>query len=469
MRKSLAVMAAIALSGSASWALDQNLVTDAEAAMHKAVNYFRSEVAYGGGYLGSYLADLSDQWGEGHATRTQNWIQPPGSPSVGFAFLRAWEATGDRFYLDGAKEVADALVYGQLECGGWYYIVDHDPEGAKRYYYRHDKGTEDEAVLARRRNQATFDDNVTQHATRLLMAVDQALEEKDEAIHDAALYALDFMLEAQHESGGWSQRYPYSGRGYGDFFTFNDNTMRDCADVMAIAYRTYGDERYGNAVRKCGDFIVKAQLPEPQAVWAQQYDFDLKPAWARKFEPPGPCGGESRGVMSLLIEIAQYTGDTKYLEPIPKALDWYKRSALPDGGYARFYELKTNRPLFFTSDNRTTYWLTYDDGDLPDHYSFKGQSYPSSTEKAYNEIMAKGLAAYAKSREPKPMTVQQKAARATGMEAQVRQVIGEMDGKGRWLTRAGGYGATGQPQIFTRVFQEKMRVLSEYVGLAKGR
>jgi len=451
-----------------SWALDQNLVNASEAAMHKAVDYFRSEVAYGGGYLGSYLADLSDQWGEGHATRTQNWIQPPGSPSVGFAFLRAWEATGDQFYLDGAKEVADALVYGQLECGGWYYIVDHAPEGAKRYYYLHNKDSDDESLKSGR-NQATFDDNVTQHATRLLMAVDQALEEKDEAIHDAALYALDFMLEAQHESGGWSQRFPLAGRGYQDFFTFNDSTIRDCTDVMMIAHRTYGDERYADAVRKCGDFIITAQLLEPQAIWAQQYDFDLKPAWARRFEPPGPCGGESRGVLSLLVEIALFAGDTKYLEPVPNALDWYRRSALPDGRYARFYELKTNRPLYLTSDNRTTYWLTYDDGDLPDHYGFQSGSYPSRTEEAYKAIMAQGIEAYVTSREARPLTAQEKAARATGMEGEVRQVLAEQDDNGRWLTRTGGYGATGAPQIFTRVFQEKMRVLSEYVRLAKGR
>ncbi|MGD8238208.1 MAG: pectate lyase [Armatimonadota bacterium] len=463
MRIAAAVLLISALAAGAGWGLDQNLVAAAEAAMHKGTDYFRSEVAYGGGYLGTYLSDLSDQWGEGHASRTQNWIQPPGSPSVGFAFLRAWEATGDQFYLDGAREVADALVYGQLECGGWYYIVDHAPAGARRYYYLHNKGSDDESLTSGR-NQATFDDNVTQHATRLLMAVDQALDEKDKPIHDAALYALDFMLEAQHESGGWSQRYPYSGRGYADFFTFNDNTIRDCTDVMMIAYRTYGDERYAEAVRKCGDFIVNAQLPEPQAVWAQQYDFDLKPAWARRFEPPGPCGGESSGVLSLLVEIALFTGDTKYVEPIPKALDWYKRSQLPNGRWARFYELKTNRPLFLTSDNRTTYWLTYDDGDLPDHYSFNRSGYPRSTEQAYNAIKQQGLDAYARSREPRPMTGAQKIARAEGMEDAVRQVVAELDEKGRWLTTSGG-----RELISTSVFQQKIGVLSRYVRLARGR
>ncbi len=449
----------IALFAGTGWALDQDLVKAAETGMHKAVDYLRSDVAYGGGYLNYYLEDLSDQWGEGHATRTQNWIQPPGSPSVGFAFLRAWEATGDQFYLDGAKEVADALVYGQLECGGWAYIVDHSPEGAKRWFYHHNRDSNDESLKSGR-NQATFDDNVTQHATRLLMAMDQALEEKDQAIHDAALYALEFILEAQHESGGWPQRYPPSGRGYGDFFTFNDNTIRDCTDVMMIAYRTYGDERYAEAVRKCGDFIIKTQLPKPQAVWGQQYDFDLKPAWARRFEPPGPCGGESRGVLRLLTEITLFTGDEKYLAPIPAALDWYKSSQLPDGRWARFYELKTNRPLYFTSDNRTSYWLTYDDSDCPDHYGFKGQSYPSRTETAYNEIKEKGIEQYLKDREPKQMTEQERIAKAEDMEGTVREILDAQDERGRWVDK----GLIKMP-----TFERNIQRLAAYLKLVKGR
>jgi len=440
----------------AGWALDQDLVAAASEGMAKAVTYLRTEVAYGGGYLGSYLEDLSDQWGEGHATRTQNWIQPPGSPSVGFAFLRAFEATGEQMYLDGAKEVADALVYGQLECGGWDYIVDHAPGGAKRWYYRHNKES-DNTSLKSGRNQATGDDNVTQHATRLLMAVDQALEEQDEAIHDAALYALEFFLEAQHESGGWPQRHPPSGRGYGDFMTFNDNTIRDCVDVMMMAYRAYRDERYAEAVRKCGDFIIAAQLPEPQAVWGQQYDFDLKPAWARRFEPPGPCGAESSAVVRILVEIALFTGDEKYLEPIPKALDWYKRSQLPDGTWARFYELETNRPLYLTSNNRTTYRLTYDDSDLPDHYAFKGNWYPSRAEQTYNEIQEKGLEQYVRDREPQPLTEEQRIKAAEGMEGQVRDILAAQDDQGRWVRKG---------KIWMSDFEEHIQMLARYLKLS---
>ena len=87
--------------------------------MHKAATFFRSKVASHGGYVYYYSIDLKQRWGEGVATSEQIWVQPPGTPTVGVAYLRAYEATGNRFYLDAATEVAETLVYGQLESGGW--------------------------------------------------------------------------------------------------------------------------------------------------------------------------------------------------------------------------------------------------------------------------------------------------------------------------------------------------------------
>lgn len=446
-------------------ALDQALIQQAEEALLKTTTYLTTKVAVGGGYAGTYLPDLSDQWGEGSVTRSQNWVQPPGSPSTGFAFVRAWEATGNPVHLEAAKQVANSLVYGQLECGGWPYNIDHSPEGAKTWYYRHNRDSADPA-LKRGKNQATFDDNVTQHCTRLLIAVDKALEQKDAAIHEAALAALEFMLRAQHESGGWPQRYPPTGTGYGDFFTFNDNTMADCADVMMIAYRTYGDERYAAAVRKCGEFIIWVQLPEPQATWAQQYDFDLKPAWARRFEPPAACGGESIGVMRLLINIALFTEDEKYLKPLPAAFAWYERSKLPNGKWARFYELKTNRPLYFTRD---TYWLTYSDADMPTHYSFQSSWNPASVQRMCNEIMAKGLTQYKQDQAPKALPEAQRVQAAEGREAKVREVLAAQDEQGRWVTTSGGDIPKGPQRLAMEIFQANMKVLSDYVALTKAR
>ena len=433
---------AVMLVPTGAFCADPALPGQAAAALEKAVTFLRTEVAAGGGYLGSYRFDPATdeivEWvGEGRATKDQNWTQPPGNPSVGFAFLRAWEGTGDPQYLEAAVEVAHSLVYGQLECGGWDYIVDHGPEGPRRWYYRHNAGSAEEALKSGR-NRGTFDDDVSQHATRLLIAVDQALEGGDEGVHDAALYALDYILRAQGPEGGWPQVFPLTGRGYNDFYTFNDNSIADCADVMMIAWRAYGDRRYHDAVVRAGEFIIKVQQPEPQPTWAQQYDHDLKPAWARRFEPASVTAGESRGVIRTLIRIALFTGDERYLAPIATALDWYKRSELSvltgrdEGRWARFYEIGTNRPLYCRFEERS-YMLTYDDDDLPDHYSFKGNYYPRSEERDYLEITEKGIERYLQDRETAPLSTEEKLRRAEAMEENVRGIIAAQDTKGRWM------------------------------------
>lgn len=446
------------------WAVDGELVGQAEDGLRTATTYLTTRVAAGGGYLGGYLADLSEQWGETPATKTQNWIQPPGSPSVGFAFMEAWQATGEQQFLEAAVEVARALAQGQLACGGWDYIVDHAPAAERVWFYRRNRDSDDPALRAGR-NTATFDDDVTQHATRLLIAVDLALEGQDPVIREAVDAALDFILEAQHESGGWPQRFPPRGMGYADFLTFNDNSIRDCADVMMIAHRAYGDERFAEAVRRCGEFIIRVQLPEPQATWAQQYDHDLKPAWARRFEPPSACSSESIGVMRLLIAIAVETGDEKYLAPIPPALDWFERSRLPDGRMARFYELGTNRPLYFTMD----YMLTYSDEDMPTHYSFKGAYSTQSVVRAMERIEEIGLEAYAQALQPRWLSAEERLAAARAMEENVRKVLAERDEEGRWVTTRGGYMPGDAPRLDMQTWQRNMKVLSDYLKLVNDR
>jgi hypothetical protein len=111
-------------------------------------------------------------------------------------------------------------------------------------------------------------------------------------------------------------------------------------DVMLEASRIYKDARYQASAEKAGDFIILAQMPDPQPAWAQQYDAQMHPAWARSCEPPAITGRESVSVMRGLILLYSQTGKKKYLEPIPRALDYLKRSSwLRDGKpvIARFY------------------------------------------------------------------------------------------------------------------------------------
>src|SRR5690606_5744361 len=111
-------------------------------------------------------------------------------------------------------------------------------------------------------------------------------------------------------------------------YTINDSTLRDLIRTMLLAHEIYGDERFLASAKKGGDFLMLAQMPAPQPAWAQQYNFAMQPTWARRFEPPGVSGGESQQVMQTLIELALYTGDPRYLEPLPRAIEYLRASLL---------------------------------------------------------------------------------------------------------------------------------------------
>ena len=88
-------------------------------ALHRAVSFFRNNASAHGGYVFQISSDLSKREGEGKVTATTAWIEPPGTPAVGLAFLQAYRLCKDPILLEAAKETAEALRHGQLESGGW--------------------------------------------------------------------------------------------------------------------------------------------------------------------------------------------------------------------------------------------------------------------------------------------------------------------------------------------------------------
>ena len=168
---------------------------------------------------------------------------------------------------------------------------------------------------------------------------------------------------------------------YWDQYTLNDGLAGTVSDTLIAAHQVYGDARYKAALEKLAGFLLVAQMPEPQPAWCQQYNEQMIPIWARKFEPPAVSGWESQDAIETLIKIARYTGEQKILEPIPRALKYLKASLLPDGRVARYYEFKTNKPLYMDDQYR----LTYDDSDAPSHYGWKQPARLEALERAYLE------------------------------------------------------------------------------------
>lgn len=469
-------------------ALAQPTRQDVIAAMAKATRFFQSEVATEGGYLWRYREDMSMREGEGRATESMVWVQPPGTPAVGIAYLDAFAATGDSLYLNGAVSVARALVWGQLSTGGWDYRIDFDPEKGKRWHYRRDVEGGD-ADPGDRRHGSVFDDNTSQSAMRLLMRVDAELGFKDGPIHKAVTFGLDAFLEVQYPNGAWPQRwdrFPDPGKysvakarypetwprewpdvDYRDFYTFNDNAIADVIDVMLEAHRTYDDERYLEAALRAGDFMILAQMPEPQPTWAQQYNHRMEPVWARRFEPASVTGGESSGVMRSLLDLYVQTGEKRFLEPISPALAWMKRSLLPDGRLARFYELETNTPLYFVRD---TYVLTYSDADMPTHYSFKvsGKQRVQSIEAYLERVNRQDRGVL------KKQSLERWSGEITDADADgVAEIIAQLDDRGRWVEDGSMRPAErGRPRIPARVitcrtFNRNVGKLARYIALTE--
>tara|TARA_R110002095_G_scaffold149180_2_gene128903 strand:- start:463 stop:1920 length:1458 start_codon:yes stop_codon:yes gene_type:complete len=446
-------------------------VDDAKQAMRKATQFFTNDVSTSGGYLWKYSQDLSQREGEVRASDSTVWVQPPGTPTVGEAFLNAYQKTGEPYLLEAAKDTADALVKGQLKSGGWSYLVDFKNRKASQYRI---EGGGPEA-----RNVTTFDDDTSQAALRFLILLDQELKFQDPSIHGAVTYALDSFLKAQFPNGGWPQRYSefpdpkefpllkasypeswpreFPKQKYQSYYTFNDNAIEDLVDLMFLAHHVYNDPRYQAAALKAGDFIILAQMPAPQPAWAQQYNQKMQPDWARKFEPPAVTGGESQGIIKTLMQIYIYSGEKKYLEPIPSALAYLKKSELPDGKLARFYELKTNRPLYFTKQ----YQLTYQSDDMPTHYGFIVKSGVDSLESRYRSLLKADPEQLAAMRFPT-----RRVRLTPSLTAKAKSVIKSLNTQGAWTTQGEIRSADlkNTPIIETRVFVKNLETLADFIA-----
>lgn len=459
--------------------------------MEKATAFMRS-ISTEGGYLWRYSPDLKERAGENAASPTQIWVQPPGTPSMGMAFLRAYQATGDARYLDAAKAAAHALAVGQLESGGWDYLVEFDPKLAGNWYRRSDVGKVTAADAAKRKNISTYDDDNSQAALRLLLAVADVSKDsndpRDVRIREARDYGLAKLLAAQRPNGGWPQRwagvpptkeeypvqparfpkdYPreYPKANYMGFYTLNDNTHRDCVMTLLDAAKRLQRPEFRAAALKGGDFLLLAQLPEPQPAWAQQYNPQLEPAWARAFEPPCICSNESGGAMRLLVDLYLESGDEKYLEPLPRAIAWFKRSEVSPGIWARMYELGTNTPIYGDRDGKIKYRIEDLSPERQTGYSWKGAYGVAGAMSHYEEVKRTGrdtFLARRKAAEERAQSAQGKAARARALEPRVRAAIDALDSQGRWLVTF-----RGTEQIRTDAFIRNMDTLSEYLEAAK--
>ena len=465
-----------------SWAQDTPAVSEkcseASKAMKKAATFFCGRVSQHGGYVYYVSDDLTRFWGETPVTQHDIVVQPPGTPAVGLVLLNAFAATEDPFYLEAATRAGVALADGQLKSGGWDQVIYFaPPEKGRMGQYRHRDGG--------KWNLSSLDDGQTQTALKFLSLLDQALEFTHQKIHEAASYAWERLLSAQFPNGGFPQvfsgpaeslpdlpaRYPdYDWRtqgrvkNYWDHYTLNDGLAGTVCDLLIAGKQVYQDKRISDALIRLGDFLLAAIMPSPQPAWCQQYGDKMQPIWARKFEPPAIASSESQDVMETLIRLAKETGDERFLAPVQPALDYFQNHCLlPDGRLARFYELETNRPLYMDS----AYQLTYDDSDVPQHYSWKINSKLKQLSRQLKTWEAQAPDRLPQDAPPSIQTLEQHWQK-------INPIINQMDDQGRWVSTFAGERLTGQPRftegfryLASQVFNSNLAKLSDFIALAR--
>ncbi len=384
---------------------DDKLKNQALDTMKKATRFMVEEVATNGGYLWHYLPDMSRRWGEMEAYDTMIWVQPPGTTSMGHLFLDVYRATGDEYYYEAAGKVAKALIWGQLDCGGWNYIIDFAGDRSlKRWYDTIGKNGWRLEEFQHYYGNATFDDDVSSDAARFLLRM--YLEKLDPAYKPALDKAINFILESQYPLGGWPQRYPlrydFSHHGkpdYTSFYTFNDDVVWENVNFLIQCYLTLGEKRFLDPIRRGMNFYLITQQGAPQAGWGQQYNMELEPVGARTYEPDALLPGYTAVHIRLLTRFYRLTGDTKFLARIPEAIDWLESCRLPehmtDGGkytHPTFVEIDTNKPIFVHRKGSNVihgwYYHDYDDINLLSHYGGKGRINIDALRKEYAEVSA---------------------------------------------------------------------------------
>lgn len=440
-----------------------NLSLDAlESTLARACKYFHDHVAQHGGYVYFVSEDLTRFFGEGEFDKDTIAVQPPGTPTVGEAYLAAFQATGDENYRRYAKSVADALLDGQLASGGWDQNIYFHPS-AKRFGNYRNRPENKNPRESKAWNRSSLDDDQTQSAIRYLLQA----EEADVIQHDYRSYGCVGAISSLCSTamfqniGGFPQvfdgnrpvevatkkaSYPTYDwkterriKNYWDYPTLNDGLALSVASTLRMAHYTWGpsDSEMFDALFSLGRFLELAQMPDPQPAWCQQYNEEMIPMWARKFEPPAIATSESQEAMRALMIIALVHSDERLLEPIPRALAYLKQHELPGGMLPRFIELKTDKPLYMTRD----YELTYDDRNVPTHYGWKRKSELAEIEKELAECRKQIKELPYKADQPIVVN------RTKVNRVRLAEAMQTCDEKGRWVSTYQGESLPGQPKL----------------------
>lgn len=277
---------------------------------------------------------------------------------------------GDAWYGGAeAGKLADAILSYQTPSGGWSKHLGFS-EGPRKpgmqWTSQNEPGQSAHYV-------ATFDNSSTTAEIEYLANVWLATKRED--CKAAFIKGLNFITAAQYPNGGWPQVYPLEGK-YHDDIAFNDNAITNILDLLqGIASNEPGYAFLDEAQRKQAtdalakgiDCLLKTQIVQDgrKTVWCSQFDpINLQPSNARKMEPATLSGLESARTLKFLMSLADPTPEI--VACVESGLKWFEDAKITGMGtkevdgktiyvadpastevrWARFYDLKTSKPVF---------------------------------------------------------------------------------------------------------------------------
>jgi len=323
------------------------------------------------------------------------------------------KASQPRYPETEITKIADNILLYQRNNGGWPKNYDMQailtPEQV------------DSLLKTKDQHHTTFDNSTTYTHIEYLAKVYSLTQISK--YKDACQKGISFVLSAQYSNGGWPQYFPLEEGNYSRRITFNDGAYlgivkmlrRICENDPDFSWveeslRKKVQQAYGKGL-KC---ILKMQIVDngKLTVWCQQHDeITLQPAWARAFEPPSICNGESASVVLFLMSINK--PDQRIVESVQSAVKWFQDSKIyntriktiqapPEKSqwrtstsdrvvvvdslappiWTRYYELGTERPLFSDRNSKFLYslaevsrerrsgygWYTYAPQEVLDKY-----------------------------------------------------------------------------------------------------
>ena len=318
-------------------------------------------------------------------------IHPQRFKHLARAMSQQWYASTE------ARQAADSAMRYQYPCGGW--AKNHDWHILENT----EKMTERTAILAQiDRNEslgATIDNGATTHEMMLLANVyaaannDRTVKRRQlKRLRDAFIRAVDYLIEAQYDNGGWPQFYPFKPANneghpfYSDHITFNDDAM---VSVMLLLRNIYEGkqpyeamnlseqqkQRAKEAFQRGIQCILDCQIKKDGrlTVWCQQHDEKtLLPAPARAYELASFTGShETASILELLMSVEQPSDSI--VTAVTAAVEWLQQHTLQDAVievfvnaegkhdrrlvhrfghhlWARYYDLQTEEPYVCDRD-----------------------------------------------------------------------------------------------------------------------